>query len=151
MFKYLLLIGTTATISYFVWRKYNEVNVPPPPPVTTPKESPRETTKEQTLKNAELHKAFAKILDKDKAHKKKSRKTIDELIEENLKTGSSEMTEEERKLVIEKLKFDIEKLEKEYASPDASIDRNTIELKIAQKREQLENFEHEYIDIQSLE
>lgn len=149
MFKYLLLIGTTATISYFTWRKYNEANVLPPPPVTTPKETPREMTKEQTLKNADLHKAFAKILDKDKANKKRPRRTIDELIEENLKTGSSEMTGEERKLVIEKLKIDIEKLGKEYAYTDSLVDRNAIELKIAQKREQLENFE--YIETQPLE
>jgi hypothetical protein len=153
MFKYLFYIVTTATIGYFAWQKLNVVKAPRPTQVTTQattqKEATKEIIKENTFKNADLHDAFSKILEKEKANKKKARRhlTIDELIALNLKIGSTEMTGLERKLVIKKLKLDITKLEKKYAFADASVDEKEIELKIGQKKEQLENFE--YIESQS--
>lgn len=148
MFKYLLLIGTTATIGFIAWRTYHEVKTLPPPPITktivTPKEIVPETTKEQKYLNKELHKAFAQILELEKENKRSVKKqlTIDELIAENLKTGSIKMTREERKLVIKKLKLDIKKLENIYANADETVDENEVEIKIGHKKEQLENFEH---------
>ena len=143
MFKYLLLIGTTATVGYFAWQKYTEKSV-----VATPKPAPITTqavpTKEETFKSAELHDAFAKILDKENSAKAKPRKrlSIDELIAVNLKTGSTRMSGNERKKVISTLKLDIKELEKKYADADESVDENEIEIKIGHKREQLENFEN---------
>lgn len=194
MFKYLLLIGTTATIGFIAWRTLNEVSSPPPSPApvvtekkielleepmdatTTQtisvapqeikkelikvnvqdvpsetiqeitKEIPKQVTKvapkENTLKSAALHDAFAKILSKDKPQRRPARKrlTIDELIDLNLRTGSTRMTGAERKLVIRKIKIDIKNLERQYADADTA-DENKIELKISHRREQLENFE----------
>lgn len=162
MFKYLLFIGTTATVGFMAWRTFNEVSSPPPPtsaPVVTQKIINDQTqeiivapsieptippAKESTLKSAELHAAFAKILDKEKPNRKpaKRRYTTDELIALHLKTGSTAMTGAERKLVIKKIKLDIKNLEKQYADVDGSVDENKIEIKIGHRREQLETFEN---------
>lgn len=156
MFKYLVFIGTTAVVGIITWRALNEVSKRPPvAPVVKEKtiniETPAltqqpssDTGNASTLKSAELHDAFAKILDKDKTNRKpaKRRLTIDQLIELHLRTGSTAMTGAERILVIKKIKLDIKNLEKQYAEADATVDENQIEVKIGHRREQLETFEN---------
>lgn len=138
MNKYIVIILAAATLGYFAWKKFNEKTAEPLKTEVSVKIS-----NEKTFKDADLHKAFAKILDKENKKKKKRKLTIDELIEENLKNGSVEMTAEERRLVIEKLKLDISIFGKKFASAGAedSGNLNDVELRIAQKTEQLENFQ----------
>jgi hypothetical protein len=134
MNKYIIIILATATLGYFAWRKFSEKK-----PEAVKVAVRAELSTQKTLQNTDLHKAFAKIVEKENK-KKKRNLTIDELIEENLKNGSIEMTPKERKLVIEKLGKDIERLEKKFAITDGD-ELNEIEIKLSQKREQLENFQ----------
>lgn len=137
MNKYIVIILAVATLGYFAWKKFNEKTAEPLKTEVSVKIS-----NEKTFKDADLHKAFAKILDKENK-KKKRHLTIDELIEENLRNGSVQMTPEERLLVIAKLKLDISIMGKKFASSGAegNTDLSGIELRLAQKTEQLENFQ----------
>ncbi|MBY0413561.1 MAG: tetratricopeptide repeat protein [Bdellovibrionales bacterium] len=147
MNKYILLFVGVAVIGFFGWRTWNQNHVtkqvgfdfshtqPTPPPKTM----------EETFKDKSLHNAFAKILAKEKSAKKKKNRTIDELIQYNLETGSTDMSKEERALVIEKLQHDVSSfggvITALYAA-DESEKAADFEHKLEQKREQLENFRH---------
>jgi hypothetical protein len=160
MGKYLLLFIAASTIGFFAWQEYNKKQSTAPQPAQVTKGQNKEATeasqaevdkeiqRQKTFKDKDLHKAFSKILQKEKNDKKKKALTEDQIahnmIEENADNGNAEMTAKQRKVVIVKLKTEIHNNERTIASLRASGEfevAEKLEDRLMSKREQLENFQ----------